>query len=301
MRIVLLILTNLAVMLVLGVVLVVLQATGMMPTGRYGYYLVYSLVFGFGGAFISLLISKPMAKWSTRARVIDAPSSETEAWLVETVRQHAQRAQIGMPEVAVFDSPDPNAFATGATKNSSLVAVSTGLLRSMDRREISAVLGHEIAHVANGDMVTMTLLQGVLNTFVYFFARVIGSLVDGALSGNRERGRGNGIGYFITVMLAQMVLGLLASMIAMWFSRQREYRADEGGAALTSTDDMASALAALKRMHPASSLPKNLAAFGVHGGGLRSLLSSHPPIEERIRHLQELGSRGPDSAIPSAR
>jgi heat shock protein HtpX len=291
-RVFLLIATNFAVMLLLGTVLTVLRSTGVLPEGPWSQLLVISAVFGFGGSFISLLASKFIAKWSTGAQVITSPRSETERWLLETVERHAKRAGIGMPEVAVYESPDANAFATGASKDNSLVAVSTGLLRSMNRPQIEAVLGHEIAHVANGDMVTLTLIQGVLNTFVFFLARVIGMLVDGALSRGEDRGRGGGIGSFFVVMIAQSVLGALAMIIVAWFSRQREFRADAGGANLTSPADMAGALAALARDHEPGNLPKNMAAFGVRPGRGSSLWSTHPPIEERIARLKQLEQGG---------
>jgi heat shock protein HtpX len=242
---------------------------------------------GFGGAFLSLLISKWMAKWSTGAKVIESPRNSTEAWLFETVRSQAKRAGIAMPEIAIYDAPEMNAFATGPSRNNSLVAVSTGLLRSMDKAEVEAVLGHEISHVANGDMVTLTLIQGVLNTFVIFLSRIIGGIIDSALRG-REGGRerGGGIGYFVTVMITQMVLGLLASMIVAWFSRRREFRADRGGATLTEPTAMINALRRLGG-NQESTLPKSMAAFGIGGGGgIMSLLRSHPPIPDRIRALQ---------------
>lgn len=287
-RIFLLIATNFAVMLLLGIVLQVLAVSGVIPAGRWNFLLVYSCLFGFGGSFISLLLSKTIAKWSTGAKVITTPRNEMESWLLSTVRSHAERAGIGMPEVAIYDSPDPNAFATGASKNNSLVAVSTGLMRIMGRNEASAVLGHEIAHVANGDMVTLTLIQGVLNTFVIFLSRVIGFVVDSALSRGDDRRQGGGIGSFFVVMISQMVLGLFASMIVAWFSRQREFRADAGGANLTSRADMANALAALGRVGDApADLPRSMQAFGVRGG-LSSLFSTHPPLEQRIARLRAM-------------
>jgi len=289
-RIALFIVTNLAITLTIGIVWGILQATGVIRNvsalGSYGPLLVYSALFGFGGAIFSLLASKWIAKWTTGAQVIDSPRNPTEAWLLDTVRRHASRAEIGMPEVAVYDSPDMNAFATGATKNSALVAVSTGLLNSMDRAEVDALLGHEITHIANGDMVTLTLLQGVLNTFVIFLSRVIGGLIDSAMRGRDERDRGGGIGYFFTVMILQMVLGLLASLIVAAFSRWREYRADRGGADLAGTQGMINALRRLGHAEE-SGLPKAMAAFGISGGGLVGLLRTHPPIEDRIRALQE--------------
>ena len=241
------------------------------------------MVVGFTGAIISLLISKPMAKWSTGAQVITQPTSQHEAWVLETVRRLASKAGIGMPEVAIYEG-DPNAFATGAFKNSALVAVSTGLLQSMNREEVEAVLAHEIAHVANGDMVTLTLIQGVVNTFVVFFARIIGSIVDRAIFRTE---RGNGIGYFITVMVAQVVLGFLASMIVAWFSRHREFRADAGSAQyLGSPQPMINALGRLGGLQ-GGELPKAMSSFGItEHGGVMALFASHPPIAERIAALQ---------------
>jgi heat shock protein HtpX len=249
-----------------------------------GLLLGYALVIGFGGAFISLLISKPMAKWSAGVRVIDQPQSPDEAWIVNTVRKFAEQAGIGMPEVGIFEG-DPNAFATGAFKNSALVAVSTGLLQSMTREEVEAVIGHEMAHVANGDMVTMTLIQGVMNTFVVFLSRVIGYAVDSFLRRNDERSSGPGIGYMVTTLVLDIVLGFLAAIIVAWFSRQREFRADAGSAQLLGRrQPMINALARLGGLHPAE-LPKSMAAMGI-AGGIGQLFSTHPPIEERIAALQ---------------
>jgi heat shock protein HtpX len=287
-RIFLLVLTNVAVMLVLSVVANLLgldrylAANGQSMTGL----LIVSAFFGFGGAFISLAISKWMAKRSMGVKVITQPANPTEQWLVNTVRAQAEQAGIKMPEVGIFDSPTPNAFATGARRDAALVAVSTGLLRNMKQNEVEAVLGHEIAHVANGDMVTLTLIQGVVNTFVFFLSRVIGDIVDKAVLRN-ERGRG--IGYFVTVMVAQVVLGILASMIVMWFSRRREFRADIGGARAAGTSNM---IAALQRLKSASDepLPAQMAAFGIKGGratGLQRLFMSHPPLDERIEALRK--------------
>jgi heat shock protein HtpX len=245
-------------------------------------------VVGFSGSIISLLISKWMAKWTTGAQVIDAPRNQTEQWLLETVRRHADRAGIKMPEVAVYDAPEMNAFATGPSKNNSLVAVSTGLLQQMRREEVDAVLGHEIAHVANGDMVTLTLIQGVLNTFVFFFSRIIGNLVDSMLRGrDDERESGPGIAYWVATFAAEIVLGLFAMIIVQWFSRRREFRADEGGASLAGRSNMVSALRRLSGAE-GSNLPDSMAAFGItpKRSGLLALLSSHPPIEERIARLQ---------------
>ncbi len=289
-RIILFLATNLAVLLVLSLVLNVL-GLGRAVTGAgidLGALLAFSLVVGFTGSIISLLISKPMAKWSTGARVIDQPSNSTELWLVNTVRQLAERAGIAMPEVAVYEG-EPNAFATGAFKNSALVAVSTGLLASMNRDEIEAVLGHEIAHVANGDMVTLTLIQGVVNTFVVFMARVVGYFVDKVLlRGNGDRGPG--IGYMVTVFACEIVFGLLASIIVAWFSRQREFRADAGSARLLGTPvPMQHALARLAGLAPGE-LPQSFAASGITGGGTGwgALFATHPPMEQRIAALQNL-------------
>lgn len=283
-RIVLFLATNFAVLILAGIIMSVL---GVNPNQISGL-LVMAAVFGFGGSFISLLLSKFMAKRSTGAQVIDQPSTETERWLLETVRRQAQAAGIGMPEVAIYDGPEINAFATGANRNNALVAVSTGLLQHMDRDEAEAVLGHEISHVANGDMVTMALLQGVLNTFVIVLARVVGGIIDGYLSGNRDDGR-RGFAYYIIVMVLEMVFGLFATMIAMWFSRRREFRADAGGAHLAGRQKMIAALERLSLNHGQSTLPTQVAAFGIAGGvgeGLRKLFLSHPPLEQRIAALR---------------
>ena len=290
-RIFLLIATNFAVLTLLSLVIQIFGIDNWLAERGQNYQalLLISAIFGFGGAFVSLLISKWMAKMSMGVRVITQPSNEAERWLVNTVRSHAEKAGIGMPEVGVFDSPDPNAFATGASRNAALVAVSTGLLQNMRRDEVEAVLGHEVAHVANGDMVTLTLIQGVLNTFVIFLARIIGSLVDSATRGNNDN-RGPGMGYFLTVMAAQLVLGFLASMIVAWFSRRREFRADAGGAELAGTASMIGALAALKRAHTPSQLPESMKAFGINSerpGALQRLLMSHPPLDERIAALEQ--------------
>ena len=289
-RIILFLATNLAVMLVLSLVLNVL-GVGRAVSGagiNVPSLLVFSLVVGFTGSIISLLMSKPMAKWSVGARVIDNPSNSTELWLVNTVRQLAERAGIGMPEVAVYEG-EPNAFATGAFKNSALVAVSTGLLQNMTREEVEAVLGHEIAHVANGDMVTLTLIQGVVNTFVVFMARVVGFFVDKVLLRN-DSNRGPGIGYMVAVFVCELVFGLLASIIVAWFSRQREFRADAGSANLLGSPvPMQHALARLAGV-AASELPGNMSAFGISGSGSGwgALFSTHPPMAERIAALQNL-------------
>jgi heat shock protein HtpX len=284
-RVILFIATNLAVMLVLSIVLKALgldQALYTQAGVSYGGLLVTSVVVGFTGAIISLLMSKTMAKWSTGAHVITQPSSEAEAWLLETVRKLATTAGVSMPEVAIYEGA-PNAFATGAFKNSALVAVSTGLLQSMNKEEVEAVLGHELAHVANGDMVTLTLIQGVVNTFVFFLARVIGSIVDRTVFRSE---RGNGPGYFITVIVAQIVLGILASMIVAWFSRHREFRADAGSARFLGTPaPMVNALRRLGGLE-AGELPKAMNGFGITDkGGIMSLFATHPPIEARIAAL----------------
>jgi len=291
-RIALLIATNLAVLLLVGIVFQVFGIDEWLAQRGTDYTstLVLAAVFGFGGAFVSLAMSKWIAKTSMGVRVITQPSNEAEQWLVTTVRNHAQKAGIGMPEVGVFDSPEPNAFATGANRNSALVAVSTGLLRGMRRDEVEAVLGHEVAHVANGDMVTLTLIQGVLNTFVIFLARIIGGLIDSAMRGNNQHDRGPGMGYFVIVMVLQLVFGFLAGMIVAWFSRQREFRADAGGADLAGTRSMIGALEALKRSHSPSRLPESMAAFGINGQRaqkLQRLLMSHPPLDERIHALEQ--------------
>lgn len=285
-RIVLFLLTNLAILLVLSLTMRLFGFDGYMTNAGYdpAALLVFAAVFGFGGAFISLLMSKWSAKRMTGARVIDRPATAREQWLVQTVERQAQAAGIAMPEVAIFPSADPNAFATGANKNAALVAVSEGLLQHMNEAEVEAVLGHEISHVANGDMVTLTLIQGVVNTFVIFFARVIGQFVDRAILKNE---RGVGAGYYLSVFVAEMVLGILASIIVMWFSRQREYRADAGGAALAGPQKMISALEALKRTAEQRHLPQQFAAFGINGGNsLGELFMSHPPLDKRIRALQ---------------
>jgi heat shock protein HtpX len=290
-RILLFLATNLAVVLVLSIVLNVLgvgRAVGARGI-NVGALLVFSLVVGFTGAIVSLLMSKPMAKWSTGARVIEQAGNASEAWLLNTVSNLAQRAGIGMPEVAVYDG-EPNAFATGAFKNSALVAVSTGLLANMNREEVEAVLGHEIAHVANGDMVTLTLIQGVVNTFVVFLARVVGFFVDNVVFRRGNDERGPGIGYGITVFVCEILFGLVASMIVAWFSRQREFRADAGSAQLLGSPlPMQHALARLAGMQPGA-LPQSMAASGIsgHGSGWGALFASHPPMEERIAALQAL-------------
>ncbi len=285
-RVFLFLLTNLAVMMVLGVVTSALGVNRYLTANGLNLpmLLAFSAVVGFTGAIFSLLISKPMAKWSTGARVLDNPQNETERWLVETVRRLANKANIGMPEVAVYEG-DANAFATGAFKNSSLVAVSTGLLESMTKEEVEAVLAHEIAHVVNGDMVTLTLIQGVVNTFVVFLSKVVGYFVDRVLLKN-DRG-GPGIGYYITDIVCQIIFGLLASIIVAWFSRQREFRADAGSASLMgSPQPMVNALARLGGLAPGE-LPKSMAASGISDkAGFMAMFSTHPPIEVRIAALQ---------------
>ena len=286
-RILLFLATNIAVLAVISIVLRVLGIDQAMATqGGTGPLLAFSAVVGFTGAIISLLMSKPMAKWSTRAQVITGNEGATQAWLVETVRRLSEKAGIGMPEVAVYQGP-PNAFATGAFKNSALVAVSTGLLESMNREEVEAVLGHEIGHVANGDMVTLTLIQGVLNTFVVFLSRIVGGIVDRAVFRTEN---GNGPGYFITVLVCQLLLGVLASMIVAWFSRQREFRADAASASLLGdARPMVGALKRLGGIEP-TALPESMKALGINDKpGFMSLFSTHPPIEQRIAALQQRG------------
>jgi heat shock protein HtpX len=281
-RILLFVLTNLAVMVVLGVVASLLGVNRYLTSNglNLSALLGFSLIMGFGGAFISLLMSKPMAKWSTGARIINQPANQDEAWIVSTVQRLSERAGIAMPEVAIYDG-EPNAFATGAFKNSALVAVSTGLLQSMTHEEIEAVLGHEIAHVANGDMVTLTLIQGVLNTFVVFLSRVIGYFVDNMLRSKDDQSSGPGMGFYITSFVLDILLGFVASMVVAWFSRQREFRADEGAAKLIGNKQpMINALARLGGVTPGE-LPKTMQAMGI-AGGLGKWFSTHPPIEERI-------------------
>jgi heat shock protein HtpX len=285
-RIALFLVTNLAVMLVLSVTLSILGVNRFLQQNglNMGMLLVFALVVGFGGSFISLLISKPMAKWSTGARVLDPPATADEQWLVSTVKHLADKAGVGMPEVAIFEGA-PNAFATGAFRDSSLVAVSTGLLESMTRDEVEAVLGHEMAHVANGDMVTLTLIQGVVNTFVVFFARVVGYFVDRVVFRTE---RGIGIGYYVTVFACEILFGILASIIVAWFSRHREFRADAGSATFLGTPrPMVSALRRLAGLE-GGQLPQAIQAFGIAEGQERfmGLFRSHPPIEERIAALE---------------
>ncbi|MFN3630343.1 MAG: protease HtpX [Casimicrobiaceae bacterium] len=286
-RILLFVLTNLAVVVVLGIVANVLglnrflAANGLNLTALLGF----ALVMGFGGAIISLLMSKPVAKWSTGAHVINDSPDPTHRWIVQTVERFAQKAQIGMPEVAIYEG-EPNAFATGAFKNSALVAVSTGLLQSMNREEVEAVIGHEVAHVANGDMVTMTLIQGVMNTFVIFISRIVGYFVDKVIL--RNQSDGPGIGYYATTIIMDMLLGVLAAIIVAWFSRQREYRADAGAAELMGRKEpMINALARLGGLEPGE-LPQSVKTLGIGSkSGMMALFSSHPPIEARIQALRD--------------
>ena len=288
-RIVLFLATNVAIMVVLGITVHVLGLNQFMAGGQLNLtmLLAFSAVLGFGGSFISLLISKKVAKWSTGAQVIETPRNATEQWLVSTVQRFADKAGIPMPEVAIYEGA-PNAFATGPSKSNSLVAVSTGLLQSMSREEAEAVLAHEVAHIANGDMVTLTLIQGVVNTFVFFLARVVGFLVDQFLRKDDSESSGQGMGYFITVIVMEITLGILASIIVMYFSRQREFRADSGAAWLMGNKQpMISALKRLGGMQ-AGELPSNMAASGISGkGGGMALFSSHPPIEQRIEALAQ--------------
>lgn len=290
MRILLFLATNVAVLVLISIVFQVLGIESILAENGVdldlGALLVMSAVIGFAGSFISLALSKFMAKRAMGVQVIGQPSNRTEQWLVDTVRRQAEAAGIGMPDVGVFDSPQPNAFATGMRRNDALVAVSTGLLRRMDEGEVEAVLGHEVAHVANGDMVTMALLQGVVNTFVIFLSRVIGHTVDRVVFKTEQ---GYGPGYYVVSIVAQIFLGILASVIVMWFSRRREFRADAGGARLAGREQMVGALRALQRQSEPEDLPGQLAAFGISGGmgeGLKRLFMSHPPLSERIDALQ---------------
>ena len=285
-RILLFVMTNLAVVLVLGIVASVLGVNRFLTANGLdlGALLGFALIMGFGGAFISLLISKPVAKWSSGVRLINQPGNADEAWIVDTVRRLSEKAGIGMPEVGIFEG-EPNAFATGAFKNNALVAVSTGLLQGMTRDEVEAVLGHEVAHIANGDMVTMTLIQGVMNTFVVFLSRIVGYAVDSFLRKGDQESSGPGIGYYVTTIVLDIILGFLAAIIVAWFSRQREFRADSGAAQLLGRKQpMINALARLGGMVPGE-LPKSVAAMGI-AGGIGQLFSTHPPIEERIAALQ---------------
>lgn len=291
-RVFLFVLTNVAVLAVFSLVLWALRATGLFDAAQTGYsegtLLAFAAVFGFGGALFSLAISKRVAKRMTRARVIERPANETEMWLLETVRQLSRRSGIKMPEVAIYPSNDMNAFATGARRNHALLAVSTGLLAGMNREQVEAVLGHEVSHAANGDMVTLTLIQGVLNTFVIFLARVIGTVVDRAVFRTE---RGYGLGYLLTVIVTQIALGILASIIVFWFARRRELRADRGSAELFGPGPMISALERLKGARGPAQLPDSVKSFGIRGGagyGFRRLFMSHPPLEERIARLEKM-------------
>jgi len=290
MRIFLFLATNAAILVLISIVFQIFGIEGILAENGVDLnlqaLLVMSAVIGFGGSFISLAISKFMAKRSMGVQVIEKPGNSTEQWLVDTVRRQAKQAGIGMPEVGIFNSPDPNAFATGMRRNSALVAVSTGLLQNMDADEVEAVLGHEISHVSNGDMVTMGLIQGVVNTFVIFLSRVIGHVVDRVVF---KTERGYGPAYYITSIVAQVFLSILASIIVMWFSRRREFRADAGGATLAGRDKMIGALQALQRAHEPHDLPGEFAAFGIAGGlgsGLKQLFMTHPPLEQRIATLR---------------
>lgn len=291
-RIGLFLLTNLAVLVILSLILGALGIGGMLDEERIGIdyagLIIIAAVIGFGGSLISLALSKTMAKHATGAKVIKEPANEVERWLLSTVRRQATRAGVAMPEVAIYDAPEINAFATGARRNAALVAVSSGLLRNMSRDEAEAVLGHEVSHVASGDMVTLTLIQGVVNTFVIFLSRLVGYFVDRVVFKNE---RGHGPGFWIVTIVAQIVLGILASMIVMRFSRWREFRADEGGARLASREKMIAALERLKRNDQPSTLPDQVEAFGINGRmgqGIRRLFMSHPPLDERIAHLRSM-------------
>ena len=287
MRILLFLATNVAILIVISIVFSIfgigstLQANGV--DLNLNALLVMSAVIGMTGSFISLAISKWSAKRAMGVHVIESPQNQTEQWLMSVVAKQAKEAGIDMPEVGIFQTPEPNAFATGMSRNNALVAVSTGLLHNMNQDEVEAVVGHEISHVANGDMITMALMQGVVNTFVYFFASIIGHFVDRVILKNEE---GHGMGYYITQMIAQVALSFLASMLVMWFSRYREFHADAGGARLAGNEKMISALRALQRQHNPEDLPGQLAAFGISGGGAQKLFMSHPPLEERIAALQ---------------
>jgi heat shock protein HtpX len=292
-RVFLFLATNLAIVMVLSVAARLLGVDQWLTAqgGNLTGLLVFAALFGFGGSFISLAMSKWMAKRAMGVQIIDRPSNQAETWLVDTVRRQAQAAGIGMPEVGVFDSPTPNAFATGARRDASLVAVSTGLLQNMRREEVEAVLAHEVSHVANGDMVTLALIQGVVNTFVIFLARIIGGIVDRAVFRSED---GRGPSYFITVIVTELVLGVLASIIVMWFSRQREFRADAGGARLAGTRNMIGALERLKAGHNQPLPSGQLATFGISGhvgAGLKRLFMTHPPLDERIAALRAAEQR----------
>ena len=292
-RVILFLATNLAIMVVLSITLRLLGVERLLDAQGVDLdlkaLLVFAAVFGMGGSFISLALSKWTAKRFTGAQVIERPSNPTEEWLVETVRRQAQAAGIGMPQVAMFESPEPNAFATGARRNHALVAVSTGLLHRMQREEVEAVLGHEVSHVANGDMITLALIQGVVNTFVIFLSRVLGHIVDRVVF---KTERGHGPAFWITTIVAELVIGILASLIVFWFSRRREFRADAGGASLAGRERMIGALERLRQASGRGPLPDQLAAFGISGStrrGLMRLFMTHPPLEERIERLRRAG------------
>ena len=291
-RIIFFLITNIAILLVLSIFLSLIGFTGILQNNGidldYNSLMLFSLVFGMGGSFISLYMSKWMAKKMAGVKVIQSPSNEFEKWYFNIVEKQSQRLQIKTPEIGIFESPQPNAFATGSSKNSSLVALSTGLINNMNRNEVEAVIGHEMSHVANGDMVTLTLIQGIINAFVIFFSRVIGHFVDRVILKNE---RGYGIGYFVTVIFAQIILAILASVIVCWFSRRREFRADFGGAQLTSKESMISSLKALEKFS-AAKLPDQMLAFGISNKGqsstLQKLFSTHPPLSKRIEALQDI-------------
>ena len=292
-RVILFLATNLAIMVVLSVTLRLLGIERLLDAQGVGLdlkaLLLFAAVLGMGGSFVSLALSKWTAKRFTGAEVIEQPSNPTEQWLVETVRRQAQAAGIGIPQVAIFDSPDPNAFATGARRNHALVAVSTGLVRRLGREEVEAVLGHEVSHVANGDMITLALIQGVVNTFVIFLSRVLGHIVDRVVF---KTERGHGPAFWITAVIAELVIGILASLIVFWFSRRREFRADAGGARLAGREPMIGALDRLRQASGQTPLPDQMAAFGISGStrrGLMRLFMTHPPLEERIERLRQAG------------
>jgi heat shock protein HtpX len=289
MRILLFLATNVAIMVVIGIVFNLLGLSGILDAQGINLdlnaLLVMSAVIGMTGSVISLALSKWMAKQAMGVQVIDQPHNQSEQWLVDIVARHARQAGIGMPEVGIFPAPEANAFATGMSRNNALVAVSSGLLQRMSNDEVEAVIGHEITHVANGDMVTMALIQGVLNTFIYFFAGIIGHVVDRVLLQNE---RNHGMGYFMAQMIAQIALGFLATLLVMWFSRYREFKADAGGAKLAGRGKMISALRALQREYQPQDLPGQLAAFGINGDNVKSLFMSHPPLQERIEALQNM-------------
>lgn len=286
-RVILFLVTNIAVLATLSIAMSVIFSIFGIDTRSMGGLLIFAAIFGFGGAFISLLMSKWMAKKSTGAVVIERASNATEQWLLDTVSIHAKKAGIGVPEVAIFNSPEMNAFATGAKKDQALVAVSSGLLNNMSQDEAEAVIGHEISHIANGDMVTLTLIQGVVNTFVIFLARVVAGIIDNATRGDDEESGMGGIGYFVTVFILEMLFGILASMVVAWFSRQREYRADAGGATLAGKQSMIAALERLKQSQE-SRLEGSMMAFGINSQSkLMSLMASHPPLDERIKALKQ--------------